>query len=187
MARQQVTIERWAMVIEAHTHRCPACRLAYPCCCRAAEGVGLCGRCRADHRRPDPADQDTVPPLVSGTQTRPGPGERANRGGEQREETMRTGEERERDVQALADDILRGGGRQGATAVRQVLVEVLRAQESRLDDYAALVALIPPCPVASHGPGCTGHAREWICAQRAKALGLWDEGPGEEAHPCVDR
>ena len=50
------------------------------------------------------------------------------------------------------------------------LSDYVRAVEHLLRDRDALLSLIPAC--AAHGIGCIAHAREWICEQRAKDLGL---------------
>lgn len=50
----------------------------------------------------------------------------------------------------------------------------LVALAEMVEDGKAVIREIPACRV--HGNECSAHAREWIHEQRAKALGLWDEG-----------
>ena len=47
------------------------------------------------------------------------------------------------------------------------------AVESLMKDREQLLAIIPPC--STHGALCSAHAKQWLCEQRARALGLWDE------------
>ena len=62
----------------------------------------------------------------------------------------------------------------------ECLREYVKAVETLLANRDAVLDLIPPCRI--HGTRCVAHAKEWVCEQRARILGLWDED-GRQSEP----